>query len=350
MKKCLFFASLVSLIVVGFHGCSSAEKTGGNIHLQEGRYDRAIEQYNQALEKSPNSSDLLVAIASANFMKKNIKEAVTYLEKAEKMNEKGIEGDIKQYEGLLNTKYLKWQIYYNGAVTYFDDNPEKAVELAKKSLSETDPEKVSLSYTLLGGMMLSSEKLEEAKKYYEEAIKANKNNIEPYLYLGRYCLTEKKPDEALRYFSDAIKIDSTKSEIYELIGQAYLLKKDYATSIKTLEKAMSIVGRNQTILYNLMVANYDNKNYDEALKNGKEVLGIPNVKPSVLTNVYNLMGQIYENKKEHSNAIAIIKEAIDKGLNNCDSYFLLAGAYNKLGKKQESNSWAKKWQDCEKNK
>ncbi len=349
MKKFLFFASLVS-IVVGFHGCSSAEKTGGNIHLQEGRYDRAIEQYNKALKESPNSSDLFVAIASANLMKKNYKEAVTYLEKAEKMNEKGIEGDIKQYEGLLNTKYLKWQIYYNGAVTYFDDNPEKAVELAKKSLSETDPEKVSLSYSLLGGMMLSSGKPEEAIKYYEEAIKANKNNVEAYIHLGHYYLTQKKTDDALKYFNDAIKLDSTKSEIYELIGQVYLLKKEYGTAIKSLEKAMSIVGRNQTILYNLMVANHDSKNYDEAIKNGKEVLALSNVKPAVLTNTYNLLGQIYENKKDYNNAVAIVKEAIDKGVNNCDSYFLLAGAYNKLGKKQESNSWAKKWQDCEKNK
>jgi tetratricopeptide (TPR) repeat protein len=350
MKKFLFFASLVSLIVIGVNGCSSAEKTGGNIHLQEGRYDRAIEQYNEALKKYPNDAGLYIAIASANFMKKNYKEAVDNLEKAEKMNEQGIEGALKQYEGLLNTKYLRWQIYYNGAADCYNDNPERAIELAKKSANESDPEKASFSYSLLGKMLFNSGKTDEAIKYYQEAIKANKNNVEAYVYLGHYYLTQKKTDEAIKHFNDAINIDSTKVEVYELLGQSYLLKKDYVTAIKTLEKAMSIIGKNPTILYNLLVANYESKNYDKAIKDGKEVLSLENVKPSILTNTYNLLGQIYQNKNEPNNAVAIVKEAIDKGVNNCDSYSILAQAYLKLGKKKESSSWAKKWQDCEKNK
>jgi tetratricopeptide (TPR) repeat protein len=112
---------------------------------------------------------------------------------------------------------------------------------------------------------------------------------------------------------------------------------------------MSIVGKNPSILYNLLVANYESKNYDEAVKNGKEVVGMENVKPSILTNTYNLLGQIYQNKKDYNNVITSIKEAIDKGVNNCDSYYLLAQAYNKLGKKKEAASWAKKGTDCEKN-
>jgi tetratricopeptide (TPR) repeat protein len=350
MKKFLFFASLVSLIVVGFHGCSSAEKTGGNIHLQEGRFDRAIEQYKEALKKYPKDSDLYVAIAAANFMKKNYEEAVTYLEKAEKINEKGIEGDIKQYEGLLNTKYLKWQIYYNGAVDRFDNDPEGAIELAKKSLSEKDPKKLSISYSLLANMMSNKGNYGEAIKYYEEAIKVDENNIDARINLGRLFLTERKTDEALKYFNDAIKIDSNKVELYELIGQAYLLNKQHAEAIKLLNKAMSIVGKNPTILYNLLVANYQSKNYDEALKNGKEVLGLANVKPSILTNTYNLLAQIYQNKKDYNSVIALIKEAINKGVNNCDSYYLLGQAYNKVGKKKEAATWAKKGSDCEENK
>jgi tetratricopeptide (TPR) repeat protein len=199
-------------------------------------------------------------------------------------------------------------------------------------------------------MLFNSGKSDEAIKYYQEAIKANENNVEAYIYLGHFYLTQRKTDEAIKYFNDAINIDSTKVEVYELLGQSYLLKKDYVTAIKTLDKAMSIVGKNPTILYNLLVANYESKNYDKAIKDGKEVLGIENVKPTILTNTYNLLGQIYQNKNEPNNAVAIVKEAIDKGVNNCDSYSILAQAYLKLGKKKESSSWAKKWQDCEQDK
>ncbi len=350
MKKFLSFASLVILLVAGFSGCSSAEKTGGNIHLQEGRFDRAIQQYKKALEKYPNNSDLYVGIAVANFMKKNFKEAIINLEKADNMNEKGIEGDVKQYEGLLNTKYLKWQIYYNGAVAYSKEDPEEAIDLAKKTLDVEDPTKVSQSYNLLANIMLNTGKKEEAKSYLVKAIESDKKNVEAYMSLGHYYLREKDTDNALKYFSEVLKIDSSKVEVYELMGQAYLLKKEHSEAIKLLEKALSITGKNPTILYNLMVANYEAGNYDKAINKGKEVLTLENVQVTVLTKVYNLLGQTYESKKDYKNAVTVIKEAIDKGVNDCDSYSLIAHAYYKLGDNKTSGMWSKKLEECEKNK
>jgi tetratricopeptide (TPR) repeat protein len=349
MKKFFLFVFLVIFLAAGFNGCSSAEKTGGNIHLQEGRYDRAIGQYRKALEKYPNDSDLYVAIGAAQFMKKNFKEAVNNLEKAESMNPEGIDEDINQYEELLNTKYLKWQIYYNGAVEYSEENPDKAVDLAKKSLDVGDPKKVSQSYNLLANMMLNMDKVEEAKSFLSKAIEADKDNIEAYMTMGHYYLSAREPDNALKYFNEVVKIDSTKIQVYELIGQAYLLKDNHDEAIKSLKKAFSISKNDPTILYNLMLANYRAKNYDEAINRGKEILELKNVAPSVLTGTYNLMGQMYNDKKEYKNAIAIIKEAIEKGANNCDSYSLAAFASYKLGNVKESTDWSNKMEECEKN-
>jgi Tfp pilus assembly protein PilF len=53
--------------------------------------------------------------------------------------------------------------------------------------------------------------------------------------------------------------------------------------------------------------------------------------------------------KDYKNAVTVIKEAIDKGINNCDSYSIMTHAYYKLGKMKESNSWSKKWEECKKN-
>jgi tetratricopeptide (TPR) repeat protein len=345
MKKMWFF---IVLVILTGAGCKSAEETGGNIHLQEGRFDRAIEQYKEAAKKYPNGTRPLIGIATAYYMKKDFKEAAVYLEKAIKMDKKAVEEDIKGYENLLNTQYLKWQMYYNGAVENFNENPQRGVELAEKSLDVPNPEKVSLSYDLLARMMLNQEKIEDAKKYYNEAIKANKNSIESYINLGRILLTERKADEALKCFDDARKIDSTQVEVYELIGQAYLLNKDYTSATKLLERALSIVGKSPTILYNLMVAYYDRKNYDQAITNGKEVLALSDVKPEVLTNTYNLLGQIYQNKNDYKSAIAVMKESIDKGVNDCNSFYIIAHSYYKLGQAKESGIWAKKAQECEK--
>ncbi len=344
------FIVIVFLIIGATCGPSDPDMEGGNIHLREGRFDRAIELYMKVAKKHPDDVLPVVAMSSAYYMKKDYKEAVNYLEKAIEMDKKGAEGKIKSYEGKLNTKYLKWQIYYNGSVEYFKDNPEKAIDLAKKALEVEDPTKASQSYNLLANIMLNTGKKEEAKSYLVKAIESDKKNVEAYMSLGHYYLREKDTDNALKYFSEVLKIDSSKVEVYELMGQAYLLKKEHSEAIKLLEKALSITGKNPTILYNLMVANYEAGNYDKAINKGKEVLTLENVQVTVLTKVYNLLGQTYESKKDYKNAVTVIKEAIDKGVNDCDSYSVMAHAYYKLGKLQESNSWSKKWEECEKNK
>lgn len=60
------------------------------------------------------------------------------------------------------------------------------------------------------------------------------------------------------------------------------------------------------------------------------------------------MGQTYEKKKDYNSAINIIREAMNKGVFNCDSYSVLTLAYYKLGKLEESNKWSDKWEDCRK--
>ena len=349
MKKFMFFSSLVILIIIGFHGCKSAEETGGNIHMQQGRYDRAIEQYKAALKNSPNGIGPLVSLSAAYYMKKDYKESIAYLEKATKIDKEATDGKLNEMEGLLNTKYLKWQIYYNGAVKYFEEDIQKALGLAKQSLEVEDKEKISLSYSLMAKMMLNSKKLEEAKELYSKAMEADKNNIEPYLYLGHYYLSDNKSEDALKFFSKALEIDSTKIEIYELIGQAYLIDKKYGEAIKALEKAVAVSGKNPTALYNLMLAYYEGKDYDSAIKQGKNILAIENAEKIVLTKVYNLMGQVYKDKKDYKTAISVMKESIDKGVNDCFAYSIIAFSYDKLGNSSEFNKWAKKWEECDKN-
>jgi tetratricopeptide (TPR) repeat protein len=97
-----------------------------------------------------------------------------------------------------------------------------------------------------------------------------------------------------------------------------------------------------------MLAYYEAKLYDQAIDKGKEVLAMEDAEDQVLTKVYNLMGQIYEEKNNYKAAVDIIKDAMDKGLNNCDSYSVLAHAYYKMGNLEESQKWSNKWEDCQK--
>lgn len=347
MKKFLLLSSLVFILIAGFHGCKSAEETGGNIHLKQGRYDRAIEQYEEALANSPGNAGLHVSLATAYYMKKEYKTAVDHLDKAMELDKALAENQIESYEDLVGTKYLKWQIYYNGAVEYSKDNLEKGLELGKKALEVEDSVKVSQTYSLLASFMLNEGKIDEANEFLAKAVEADEKNVEAYMTQGHIYLTQRETGKALESFKEVLKIDSSKVKVYELMGQAYLLEDKHEEAIKSLEKALSITGKDPVLLYNLMLAHFEAENYDKAISEGEEVLGLKEVEPKVLTNVYNLMGQIYQEKEEYKKVVAVIKEAIDKGVNNCDSYSLIAHAYFKLGDRETSSKWSEKWEECE---
>ena len=327
-----------------------SDVVGANIHLREGRFDRAIGLFMKKAKKHPNDPLLTVALATCYYMKKDYRKAVEYLDKTVEMDKAKVQGNLGDYEEKVNTKYLKWQIYYNGSVEYSKDDLTKGIELAKKALEVDDPKKVSQSYNLLANLVLKEGKDEEAKGYLMKAIEADKSNIQAYMTLGHSSLAQRDVENAVKYFNEALKVDSSKIEIYELIGQAYLVKAEYDKAIKSLEKALSITGKNPSILYNLMVANYQAGNYDETISKGKEVLALENVDNSIAAKVYNLIGQSYQEKKDYKSVVAVIEEAINKGVNNCDSYSLIAHAYYKLGKTKTSSNYSKKWEECEKNK
>lgn len=345
MKKLVLFAVLFFLMLIG---CQSAEVTGGKIHLQEGRYDRAIEQFEEAAKKNPDDPKPIVSIAIAQYMKKNYRESVKNLTKALELDKEGTEAEIKTYEDKLKTEDLQWQIFYNGSTDYLSTDLEKAKELAKKSLEVETPDKKSLSYNLLAHIMVKEGKLEEAEGYFNKSIEANENNIEPYINLGRIYLTKRQEDEALEYLNSAVDIDSTKVEVYELIGQAYLLKEDYGKAIEALKNALDATGENPEILYNLMVAYYENGDYSKTEELAKKILAFDKVRPFVLTSTYNILGNTYQTEGEYEKAINVMKESINKGVNDCNAYSIIAQSYYKLGETKESSDWSERWEECEK--
>jgi tetratricopeptide (TPR) repeat protein len=54
----------------------------GNSLLEDGQYDKAIEQYSQAIKKDPDNEVLLYNMACAHSRKKNIEQALDWLRKA----------------------------------------------------------------------------------------------------------------------------------------------------------------------------------------------------------------------------------------------------------------------------
>ncbi len=344
MKKLLLGGVVIALIL---SSCKSAEITGGNIYIQNKKYDKAIEQFKLAVQKHPEDPGPYVSLSVPYFLERNYKEAVDALNKAFQLDKKGAEDQVKIYESFLGIKNYKMQVFYNGSITYLGDgNFEKALELVKGAEDIKDPESESLLYNLHGNILIRMNKGEEAPEFYEKAIEVFPENIDPYLSLGKYYTIENKPEKAISYFEKALAIDSTATDVYTWLGQAYLSVEDYTKAIDILEKASVILKDNSKILYNLALSYFKNKNYDAAIENSERVINLEETDPEILSRTYNLLGQIYITKEQYEKAINALQEAIQKNPNDCEAYHLMAYGYYKMGKKNLSSEYANKWNEC----
>jgi len=81
MRKKTFFITL--LLLLGFiMGCAVTPYKQGKVLLDGKRYDDAIEQFQIALEKSPDNPDILRELAIAHYQKKDYDTAIPLFQKA----------------------------------------------------------------------------------------------------------------------------------------------------------------------------------------------------------------------------------------------------------------------------
>ena len=343
MKKLLVIATAIIIILTG---CKAAEITGGNIHVQNRQYDKAIEQYKEATKKYPDKAKPYVSLSVPYFLKKNYKEAADILFKALQINKEEAKEGIKEYESFLGLEDYDWQVLYNGSITYMNEDPERAIELVEASEDLSVQEHKSYSYNLHGNLMTILGKNEESEKYYKLSIETYEKYLDPYLSLGKYYMLQRNTEEAILYFENALSVDPTETEVYIWLGQAYLDLEEYEKAIDILGRASSKLKGNASILYNLALSYFKREDYETALTTNEEVIAMEEVDTLIQSKAYNLTGQIYVKQEKYNEAVKILEEAVTKNPNNCEGYHVIAIAYQKLNKNKLSNEYADKWLEC----
>ncbi len=343
MKKLLVIAILIALILTG---CKAQEITGGNIAIQNREFDKAISLFKQAAQKYPDKAEPYVSLSVPYHKKKYHKEAADALEKALQINEMETKEKVKWYENFLHTENYAWNVFYNGAVKYSDENFERALELVKRSESVETPKYKSYSYNLHGNILSMTGKVDEALTYYEKAIEADKTNIDPYLSLGRYYVIHTNPEKAVPYLEKALEIDNTVTETYIVLGQAYLDLEEYKKAIEVFKKSPPTLKENPGIQYNLALAYLKAEDYESALETGKKVIGMKDVDPVILSKAYDLIGQVYITKGKYNDAVSVLNDAVAENPNNCEAYHLMAIVYLKMKNNKLSSEYGDKWMEC----
>jgi tetratricopeptide (TPR) repeat protein len=148
--------------------------------------------------------------------------------------------------GLLETPdpALKLSLERTIAKTYYEDKqPDKAIEVLKKSLetAPNDPDTLQLLVNLL----VAQNKEAEAKVYMDKLPQGTKIDPTARLNIGIKAYNDRKLDEALKQFDQVVQENPTMGEAYYYRGLVYLNMNKTAEAKADFQKLLEIDPKSQ---------------------------------------------------------------------------------------------------------
>ena len=166
-----------------------------------------------------------------------------------------------------------------------------AINVYKSALEKNPTHKLPL-YLKLGEAYMNAERLEDAKKVYEEALPIDEND-EVKKQLGRLYLSTNQPDTAISIFEGIILVHKDDVRALSGLGVAYDIKGDHQTAQTYYQKALQVNEENNDVKSNMGLSLAFEGRYEESLKLLQpigEALGATSKQRHNLALVYSLAG------------------------------------------------------------
>lgn len=180
----------------------------GNQFFQEGKYDTALAMFEQFYEKNPSAYQILLNIGDCYREKGEIDKALEYynqvIEKAKGDMAMGVNMTAKALAA-IGLVYLK------------QDNLEEAAKYFKQSV-DTAPQDEVVAFNV-GEVFFTNQKLDEAERYFKMASGIKPDWPEPYLKLGYVALNKNDMAAAVEYFEKFLKLEPQDSPRVAMVQQ-----------------------------------------------------------------------------------------------------------------------------------
>jgi tetratricopeptide (TPR) repeat protein len=103
---------------------------------------------------------------------------------------------------------------------------------------QSDPHKTAVTYNKIGIAYHQLQRLENAKKNYEQAVKLQHNYAEALNNIGTVYYAKKGYRRAIGYYKKALRISDSAS-IYSNLGTAYFARKQYKLATDAYQEALN---------------------------------------------------------------------------------------------------------------
>ncbi|MEZ0393413.1 MAG: tetratricopeptide repeat protein, partial [Pseudobdellovibrionaceae bacterium] len=318
---------------------------------QSEQYDylAAIQTLNKASQRFQNNYEVLRGYGLVEFRRNNMKDAISYLQRANKIFENDIEtlillakaqsaaGDFSAAQKAsvraieLDATNTEAQIAYARILTQFQ-GLETGLLYLKDLITK-------FSYTIdfrlaLADLYLEQERADQAQKIYEQIVDADPKNKAARLGLGESLRTLGLFDRALKQFFEASVIDPSDPKALFQAGMVYMEIGKYADAIAQFRRAQAINPLFPRLNYNIGRAFYKTNDYDSALKAAMEERKInPNLADS-----YILAAEIYTDTKQFQKCTTEYQQAIKLRPQGAELHVKVARCYRQSGSTEIARS------------
>jgi superkiller protein 3 len=289
----LWTAVILTTIVLALSGCANKYVTSGKIAMNGKNYDKAIEDFNKALEQNPNNGEAHFYLAQCyrekeeyDKMLPHIVAAETlYTKKAGKMEDLRKETWTKLFEaGKANATEEKWEearddfelairVYPSRYEAYSNtgfvwqhlgDNDSaysyysRAYEIAPDELLVLE-NFASLCYNM--------KKYDEAEDLYLKILAKDPKHASAMARLGDIYGQKEEFDKAVNYYTDALEIENDNCALWFNLGVLYFQKiKDNDNAINAFSRTVDLCPDDLNAFINLAVAYISAERFDEAVE------------------------------------------------------------------------------------
>jgi len=269
----------------------------GREYYNQGKIDKAIECFNQALNINPSLSETYVSLATALLAKEQYQDALSLYDKAL---------DI----GLSRNNYAL--IYYNkGNIYKVQKNYEKAKTMFEESI-RINPNFLNSSFEL--AIVLNElGNFEEAVSICKDIINKYPKDESAYAYLGVLYSTKGNYKEAVKQLSIAIDKNPNNSLSYHMLGNIFANDQKYEEASMCYEQAIKLTPNNIKIYNDYSKLLAQQGKFEEGIDILKKAIDIlPN------SDSYNLLGMMYEDLNRYSEALDSYQKAYELNPENKD--------------------------------
>ena len=191
--------------------------------------------------------------------------------------------------------------------------------------------------------------IEKAKSSYQESIKANPANHEPYIALGDLYSSQGKHLYAALTYSDAIRLDPADEDIRFKQGLGYFKSNEWGRAASSWEDLLYYDPDNQKVnlllpqAYYILAVEYNRSGQSSLGQSAfRKALNINRNSSAWLPGSMQTLGSFYREKGLFKESLAAYQEAIELRPNNSKTYLGLGITYWKMNESALAKAaWSK---------